>query len=801
MLLGVVIVVIGIGMFLKLANDEGWIGSLSPAARCGSAGIFGLVLLGLGEFLRKKINPLASSGFSAAGISTMYAAIYAASRMYDLISTELTFALLAIVSIVGVLLGALSNRVLLALLSLIGAFAVPVLLSTGEPSSVILPGYLLFLLAMGLVLSGWKGGHYSHARRLAWWGTGFIGSLWLGTMYDQSPVSSLVFITLVWLMTIIELAASSRFFGSLRDSINWQSSCMSGFIRTDAGEICFNPLSLFSREARWINSIFGATIWAVIAAGLTIKSLNPDLVYIAPLAFGSLSILIIIASMRIGLNPFKSIAAKTASPASLLLSALLINAAMMLIATIAIAFGGWIEVIAWLAVGLGAVETARRFRFRAVGIFGLALMAYAIARLLTYDLNQYFESRPLFELFGLAFTAWSVQMFVAAAAFSAAAWRSRYTIERDITASIALWLIVASMFHQATTASSWGAASLVIAAAGCWACITVPLKTLRINAFVLAGIAMSVLCMTQVSSNRSGIELDIQVIPILIAAIAWACIAALPKASYTLRTIAASLVVISGAIAIGKLESVQDIPTMLLAQAGYLAIMVLLSKRFFAWSLAEIASVAAITLIAGWCAYLIGLNEEAFKLMPFSSVDSFAPIAILAAMFYAARTITMRPLPTDAPDDLDLVSSRRWLSTALFGMLWFFTLVASSIEVTRATHQLFETDSALGAAISIWWSIYAVASVSLGFKLPRQLRWAGLALLCIVGAKVLFLDTMTLAQAPRIIASITVGLIIIATGVVYSRVVGNLSEPDSKPVSEPDSDNPDIDQPSSKTTE
>ena len=300
MLLGVVIVVIGIGMFLKLANDEGWIGSLSPAVRCGSAGIFGLVLLGLGEFLRKKINPLASSGFSAAGISTMYAAIYAASRMYDLISTELTFTLLAIVSIVGVLLGALSNRVLLALLSLVGAFAVPILLSTGEPSSIILPGYLLFLLAMGLVLSGWKGGHYSHARRLAWWGTGLIGSLWLSTMYDQSPISSLVFVTLAWLMTIIELAASSRFFGSLRDSISWQSSCMSGFIRTDAGEISFNPLSLFSREARWINSLFGATIWSVIAAGLTIKSLNPDLVFIAPLAFGSLSILIILASMRIG---------------------------------------------------------------------------------------------------------------------------------------------------------------------------------------------------------------------------------------------------------------------------------------------------------------------------------------------------------------------------------------------------------------------------------------------------------------------------------------------------------------------
>jgi len=478
---------------------------------------------------------------------------------------------------------------------------------------------------------------------------------------------------------------------------------------------------------------------------------------------------------------------------------------MLLVATIAIAFGGWIEVIAWLAVGLGAVETARRFRFRAVGIFGLALMAYALARLITYDFYLYHDNKPTLAIFSLAFTAWSAQILAAAGAFAVATWRTQYTAERSIAAPISLWLIAASMLHVQTDANALSTSALLLGAAGCWICVKFPIKTLRINAFVLAGIAMSILCMTQISSNGTGIEFDIRVIPMLIAALAWLSIAALPKATYTLRTISASLVVISGSIAIGRIEAAQGIPVTLLAQAGYLAVITILGKRFFAWSLPEIASVSAVTLIAGWCVYMLGINEEIMTLAPLSSVESFTPIAILASMFYAARTVATRPLPTDAPDDLDLVSSRRWLSNVLFGMFWFFTLVASSLEVTRATHLFFESDSALGAAISIWWSIYAVVSVSLGFKLPRQLRWAGLTLLCIVGAKVLFLDTMTLAQAPRIIASITVGLIIIATGVVYSRVVGNLSEPDSKPdsnpVSEPDSDNPDSDQPSSEPTE
>ncbi|MDF1809420.1 MAG: DUF2339 domain-containing protein [Phycisphaerales bacterium] len=778
MLLGVVIVVIGVGMFLKLAHDEGWIGALSPTVRCGSAGIFGILLLGLGEFLRKKINPLASSGFSAAGIATMYASIYAASRMYNLFGPELAFSLLAIVSIGGVLLGAISNRVLLALLSLVGAFVVPVLLASDEPSRVILPGYLLFLLAMGLVLSAWKGGHFSHARRLAWWGTGIIGTLWLSSMYDQSPLSSLIFVTLAWFMTIVELAVSSRFFSSLRDRIHWMSSCQSGFTKSDIGEIRFNPLSLLTRDSRWINSLFGATIWAVIAAGLTIKSFNPDLVYLAPLSFCVASVVIIFVSMRFGLNPVASIASRTATPGSLLLSALLVNASLLLVATVAIAFGGWIEVIAWLAIGLGGVETARRFHFRAVGIFGITLMTYGIIRLLTYDLYQFYDSPPTILLFGLAFTGWALQVIAASVTFASAAWRSRYSFEQRTSAPIALWLFAASMLHYETLDDSFGAASIVIAAICCWVCVRVPINSLRINAFVLASIAMFILCMSQLSFSSFDDGFDIHVIPMLIAALAWASIAALPGATYRLRTISSTLVILAGAIAIGRIDTSRDTPTMLLAHAGFIGVIVLLGKRLFAWSLGEIASFGSIVLASGWCLYMTGVNEDTFDLIPFMSVDSFASIAMLVVMLYSARALPTRSIAHDVPTTFELVSSRTWMSKVLFGMLWVFTLIVSSLEVVRFTHLFFDTDSALGAAISIWWSIYAVASISLGFKLPRQLRWAGLTLLCIVGAKVLLLDTMTLAPAARIIASLTVGLIIIATGVLYSRLVDSLNNPD-----------------------
>lgn len=447
MLLGVVVVIVGVGMFLKLAHDEGWIAALSPATKCGSAAVFGVVLVLLGELLRKKLSPIASSGFTAAGIATLYASIYAASRMYGLIGVELAFGLLFMTTLSGIALGAIANRVMLSLLSLVGAFAVPVLLSTGEPSYVVLPSYLLLLLATGLVLSGWKGGKYAHARRLAWWGTGIIGTLWLADMHDRSLMSSLVFITLAWSMTVIELAISARFFTSLRDRVDWQSACEAGFLRGAGGELSFNPATLFSREARWVNTLFGATIWSVVAAGAALRVNSPGLVYLAPLGFGLLSVGFVFAVMRSGNRPRATLTATSASPISLFLSAMVINASLLLAATIATGLGGWLEVMAWLSVGLAAIETGRRLRFRAVGLFGGAMLAFAIARLCSHDLFEFFDQTPVYSALGLSTTAWSVQMLAASIAAGLACWRSRFAMERHIAGPVALWLIAGCLIH------------------------------------------------------------------------------------------------------------------------------------------------------------------------------------------------------------------------------------------------------------------------------------------------------------------------------------------------------------------
>jgi uncharacterized membrane protein len=779
MLVGVIIIVVGVAMFLKLAADEGWIAAISPAMRCLSTATFGFALVMLGEFLRKKINPLASSGFTAAGIATIYASILASTKMFDLIDIPLAFILLFLVTVLGIYLGSLSNRVMLSILSLIGAFAVPILLSTGEGSRVILPVYLLSLLTIGLSLSGWKGGRYAYVRQLAWWGTGLVGTAWIHRMYIDAPINTLAFVASAWTMTVIELTVSARFFKTLRDKHAWPQNSKSGFIRKENNEISFDPRTLLLPESRWINALFGATVWAAIAAGITLRGINPDYDFIAPLSLAIMSTLIVALSTFTKIKLTGKLCTDSTSPPALLGAALIINAAMLAVATIAVAFGGWLQVLAWIVAGLAATETARQIRFRAVGIFGLALFAVAITRLLTVDLENYFNATPSIEAFEVASTPWTLQMTLATLAFIAAFARSRYTPEKTIAICTAIWTASFAIVHEQTHLHALGPAWLIIAAIGCWSAPRIKNTPLRINAYILSAIAMCITLAAQLNlSNNLGYEIEIHTVSMIITTLAWIAIAASPTSDFVTRTISATLATISALIAIGKLDSTMGTSEMLFFQSIALATMIALGKRLYAWSLNEIATTYTLLLAVGWGLNELNLGAQAIQAPPFLRPDSLAVLAILLTLFWSAKTTTARNQASDSPAQLH--RSRQSITTASFATLWLLFLAATSLEVVRSTRALFDAGSARGASISIWWSIYAIASVAAGFKLHKALRWAGLSLMGIVAAKVLLIDTMTLAPPARVVAAITVGLIIIATGVLYTRLVAT-TEDDQEP--------------------
>ncbi len=139
------------GIFLVVYSIEQ--GILGPTARVVLAAVAGLAMQAAGEYLRRKrpevVHVFAS--LAAAGSITLFAAVVAAFQLYELIGVTTTFFLLALVAFVTMFL-ALLHGPMLAALGLLGAYAVPVLVSTGTGNTLIALTYAAIVTAAGLGL-------------------------------------------------------------------------------------------------------------------------------------------------------------------------------------------------------------------------------------------------------------------------------------------------------------------------------------------------------------------------------------------------------------------------------------------------------------------------------------------------------------------------------------------------------------------------------------------------------------------------------------------------------------------------
>lgn len=136
------------GIFMvKYSIEQGLV---SPAVRLTMASLFGLVLLALGEWVRRRQSPLdlpalkhalVPGALTAAGSVTLFGAIYAAYGFYDYLGPTLAFALLAIVALVTVGLSLLHGQAL-AGLGLLAAMITPALIGSDDPNAWGLFSYL-----------------------------------------------------------------------------------------------------------------------------------------------------------------------------------------------------------------------------------------------------------------------------------------------------------------------------------------------------------------------------------------------------------------------------------------------------------------------------------------------------------------------------------------------------------------------------------------------------------------------------------------------------------------------------------
>jgi uncharacterized membrane protein len=142
---GIALVIAAI-FFLRYSVERGW---LQPPVRVVIGVMVAIALLVVCELRAARRYPVTANALDAAAIAILFSTFFAAHALWNLIPAAAAFVLLAIVTATAVLLSIRRESLFIAVLGLLGGFATPALLSTGENRPIPLFAYLM-LLNIGL---------------------------------------------------------------------------------------------------------------------------------------------------------------------------------------------------------------------------------------------------------------------------------------------------------------------------------------------------------------------------------------------------------------------------------------------------------------------------------------------------------------------------------------------------------------------------------------------------------------------------------------------------------------------------
>jgi len=150
-LVGIIVLLIGISIGVKYAIDQNLI---TPFARialayAASAGLFILSLI-----LRKKYEAFSAILFSGA-MASAYFTTYGAFTYYNLFSQTLCFIIMAVIAVYTAVQSLKYDRQIIAIPGMVGAYAIPLLISSNHENYILLFSYIL-VMNLGILFISFK---------------------------------------------------------------------------------------------------------------------------------------------------------------------------------------------------------------------------------------------------------------------------------------------------------------------------------------------------------------------------------------------------------------------------------------------------------------------------------------------------------------------------------------------------------------------------------------------------------------------------------------------------------------------
>lgn len=358
---GAVAALVGVAFFLKLGYDMGWL-RFAPMWRCVLGFGAGAALVAAGELVRRKLGALASAPVSALGLASMFAAVVAARMLYTLVPASAALVIMVGVAALGVGVAYRARVRTVAVLSFLGAYAAPFLLSVPEPEPVFMPVYLSILLVAGVALAVRFPMLFGFMRTMTTASTALVGTLVAVLQAQHHPLLMSGFLTFVWGVHHVAQAWHC----AQRDRI--------GGVRPRKTAITVGHAIVMTTWWAWLTG----AIWngAVLSSGFAGAAWHVTALGFCATFGGAM---VLAGHLRAMVDLPETHAERYGA-------GLTLEAGGLLFATVALGMSGWTETLAWAGIGVVAALAARWIEARRLLVYGAVALVVATLRLVTVDL-------------------------------------------------------------------------------------------------------------------------------------------------------------------------------------------------------------------------------------------------------------------------------------------------------------------------------------------------------------------------------------------------------------------------------
>lgn len=797
---GAVILVIAVGLGIKYGYDQGWFGGVPATVRLVLCWMGSFGLIAAGEWVYRRVNKLSAVGLFGAGVASLFVVSYAGHGYFDVYTRGTAFALMAASTVAGMLVAMRGRLVSVAVLSLIGGNLAPVLLGGDEPNLGAFLAYVGTLQVTALALSLWGGtGRWWTLRGLSLATTAFWTTLALAGIAREAGIDPRG-----WPVAVVVLFAA----------LYQLELILSAWLRRDAGAggrtgATFSLLvtAVLAGGLAWIYHASGeATRGGVVALLAAVC---------AGAGFGCRAL----GGVRDGLG-----VAGTAGSGGGRLHALAVSfavqSAVLLVAAVPLAFSGWAVLSGWTALALGFAGIGAALDLRVPRRAGVVTWALAAGYFAWWVHGHWgvgwttlftVASTPVPEFLGVA-------MLLSAAGHAVAAIiLSRHASEPD-RREFSGWATVAQvlagvLWVGASVAALPPVGATLSVLVYAWLCGAVDrLAPRRLNlawhaagAVAVAGVKWAVVDVVahRLSPDWSAASAQVLANPTMAVGAAIAVTLLVLWWARRDRWVGAGRGATEGAgltalvvavivmLTVGLSVEVDRAVTQLSDRSTGRPPMPWAQVRMLCWTMLWSASVGA---VAGAVRLIRG--ESGVR----AAGGILAGLGLLLAVkFVAVDTLGFRLLgaPAAVPVGGNLQVVAGAVVTALLGVGFWVSgraqqgrpaagwaplmglvvavlpLWVVSLEIDRwgGRQGLAAPWVARNAGWSVFWSVYAIGMVVAGFAWrTRGLRYFGLGLFALTLVKVVVVDLSGASTGLRILSFFGLGVLLLATSVVYGKV-------------------------------